>query len=359
MGYEQPKDMNERVVQAARRVLDVKGFVSPIELLLQMQLLAPSNLRVWEKGVGDYLQSHIQGSPEKLARAFAIFADWARAERLVPIKASLRAPARDQAHELQVTADGNPRMEEFFRTYYAAADTPPRKLEALANKLNKPPELAVFMTVSDTATCAECGAEIAQGGFLFREKEASLCLACADLNHLEFLASGDAALSRRARKHSGLAAVVLQFNRRAKRYERRGILVTAEAIGRAEQECLSDADRRAAQRERGAERRTQEDAEFVRDMAAAICRLYPGCPPGEAADLAAHAGRRSSGRVGRSAAGRQLHEEALRLAVVAHIRHAHTRYDELLMTGAGRQDARSAIAAEIDEVLARWKGLGP
>ena len=134
--------------------------------------------------------------------------------------------------------------------------------------------------------------------------------------------------------------------------------MTAEAIERAEQECLSDADRRAAQRERGAQRRAQDDEELARDMAAAIVRLYPGCPPAEAAEIAAHTASRGSGRVGRSAAGRQLHDEAMRLAVVAHVRHTHTRYDELLMAGANRQDARATIAAAIDEVLMRWKGSG-
>ncbi len=354
MGAEQPKNLNDRVVQAAERVLEVKGYVSPIDLLMQMQLLPPSCVRSWEKGAPDCLEPFIQGSAEKLARTFGIFAEWARAKGLAPVHASLRTSGRDQSHELRVTANADPRMEAFFRTYYAAADTPPRKLESLTNKVNKPPELAVFLTVSDTATCAECGAEIGRGGFLFREKETSLCLACADLDHLEFLPSGDAALSRRARKRSPLAAVVLQFNRRAKRYERRGLLVTAEAIAGAEQECLSDTEQRAAQRERGAVRRAQEDEELVRDMRDAILSLYPRCPPAEAADIALHTGRRGSGRVGRTAAGRDLHETALRLAVVAHVRHVHTRYDELLMAGTDRQDARTTVAAVIDSVLARW-----
>ena len=354
MGAEQPKNLNDRVVQAAERVLEVKGYVSPIDLLMQMQLLPPSCVRSWEKGNEACLAESIQGGPEKLSRTFDLFVAWARAQGLKPVKASLRGMGRDQSHELRVSPDANPVIEKFFRTYYAAADTPPGKLEALTNKVNKPPELAVFLTVSDTAACAECGAEIGRGGFLFREKEASLCLACADLDHLEFLPSGDAALSRRARKRSPLAAVVLQFNRRAKRYERRGLLVTAGAIADAELECLSDTEQRAVQRERGAVRRAQEDAELVGDMRDAILGLYPGCPPAEAADIALHTGSRGSGRVGRTAAGRDLHETALRLAVVAHVRHVHTRYDELLMAGTDRRDARTTVAAVIDAVLGLW-----
>ena len=49
---------------------------------------------------------------------------------------------------------------------------------------------------------------------------AALCLACADLDHLAFLPRGDATLTRRARAHSTLSAVVLKWSRARKRYER-------------------------------------------------------------------------------------------------------------------------------------------
>ena len=47
--------------------------------------------------------------------------------------------------------------------------------------------------------------------------------------------------------------------------------------------------------------------------------------------IAAHASVRGSGRVGRTAAGRALDEEAVRAAVIAAIRHRHTAYDRMLM----------------------------
>ena len=66
---------------------------------------------------------------------------------------------------------------------------------------------------------------------------------------------------------------------------------------------------------------------------------------------------RCSGRVGRSAAGRALDDHALALAVAAWVRHRHTRYDELLMSGQERAAARSAIREEMDSVLDRWGKL--
>lgn len=53
---------------------------------------------------------------------------------------------------------------------------------------------------------------------------------------------------------------------------------------------------------------------------------------------------RGSGRVGRSAAARALDPQAVERAVTAHIRHTHTNYDQLLMQGTKRLDARAMVA---------------
>jgi hypothetical protein len=105
----------------------------------------------------------------------------------------------------------------------------------------------------------------------------ALCLSCADLDHLTFLPPGNAALTRRARKHSTLAAVVLKWSRTRKRYERQGLLVEEQALQRAEAECLNDAEARARRRDREAERRAELDAAFVARFAARIRQLFPGC----------------------------------------------------------------------------------
>ena len=58
--------------------------------------------------------------------------------------------------------------------------------------------------------------------------------------------------------------------------------------------------------------------------------------------------------MGRSAAGRALDSTAVNLTVRAHIRHAHTNYDALLMQGTERQDARAQVREKIDDVSAKW-----
>ena len=69
-----------------------------------------------------------------------------------------------------------------------------------------------------------------------------------------------------------------------------------------------------------------------------------------------HACRKYSGRVGRTAAAKELSPEAIRLAVIAHIRHAHTNYDELLAQYADRDMARERIRVEVAAILDDWQG---
>jgi hypothetical protein len=71
--------------------------------------------------------------------------------------------------------------------------------------------------------------------------------------------------------------------------------------------------------------------------------------------VADHACLKYSGRVGRSASARAFELDAVEAAVNAHVRHVHTRYDQLLSRGVGRHDARAAVAGEVRAVLDAWR----
>ena len=353
------RGLQERVVQAAEAVLQRSGSVGPLELFQEMGWLQPVHVEVWRKGNEHYrvLEKWIHAGAGKVDKAIFHFQEWVRQRGLRPIEASYTRRSPRGVEQLQVTEDGNPEREKFYRTHYAPADLPGKKTAKLAEKLNKAPDLVVFEKVSEEGKCSECGAELVRGDFLFMEKSQPLCLVCADLDHLVFLPSGDTAMSRRARKHSPLLAVVVRFSRTRKRYERQGLLVATEALDKAETECDADAPERAAARKQAAVRRVAEDREFVAAMTEVILGKYPACPAGEARRIAAHTARRGSGRVGRSAAGRELDPQAIKLAVIAHIRHEHTNYDHLLMEGAPRLDARVLVHDKIDQMLAKWRGV--
>ena len=218
-------------------------------------------------------------------------------------------------------------------------------------------EIKVFIS-SRESRCDECGEELGSKAWitLVRDKGA-LCLSCADLDHLLFLPSGNVALTKRARKHSTISAVVLKWSRARKRYERQGLLVEALALEKAEEECLADEDIRERRREREGIRREELDRRYVDQFAARVRELFPGCPAGREGEIAEHACLKFSGRVGRSASAKALDEEAVRLAVVAHLRHRETKYDELLAKGYDRWEARTAVEKIVHEVLQKWKTL--
>src|SRR5438552_10757138 len=184
--------------------------------------------------------------------------------------------------------------------------------------------LVVFDIIRESK-CADCGKELLGGDFLFMEGERPLCLTCADLDHLVYLPRRDTALTRRARKHSALSAVVVRFSRARKRYERQGVLVEESALEQAGAKCSADAEQRSVRRERAEIYRNKQDQVLAMRMAESIRQMFPGCPPEEAQAIAAHTSVRGSGRVGRTAAGRAPDEEALAAAVVAYSRHRRTK----------------------------------
>ena len=167
-------------------------------------------------------------------------------------------------------------------------------------------ELKVFIS-NRASTCGECGEHLgAKAWITLAGEKGALCLACADLDHLLFLPAGDVALTRRARQHSTLSAVVLQWSRARKRYERQGLLVEAQALEQAEEECLADSEVRALRQERDTTRRAALDRQYVDQFAARVQALFPTCPTGRERDIAEHACLKYSGRVGRVSVGQGI-----------------------------------------------------
>ncbi|MEV0398803.1 DUF2293 domain-containing protein [Actinoallomurus sp. NPDC050550] len=343
--------LERRVVAAAEAALTSSRSVSMIDVLTGLGWLPGRRVDEWRQGRIADLEEALSVRPDKLATALATLREWAERQGLRPSETAYVAAARDR-RPLRFTSDGDEAVERAFRTHWLSPDLSEARRERLIERQNRAPDLVVVMPLKDW-NCVVCHGT---GDLMIVEDDQSTCLTCADMDHLVFLPSGDAALTRRAKKASTLSAVVVRFNRRRKRYDRQGLLVEEPALELAEEQCLADEDVRARRRERDRERRADEDLEFQARMAGEIRRVFPGCPADRAEAIARHAGTRGSGRVGRSAAGRALDQGAIRAAVVASIRHEDTGYDTLLMSGVPRITARERIRADVDAVLERWQG---
>ena len=268
-------DLVTRVTTAAEAALADHQYASFIDVLTGMNLL--QNVQAWHNGRVQYLDEMVQGSPEKLLKVIELFQQWAaqrglRREDLPPHASFIPRPPKYH------TASQYPVLEQAFRLHFVSPQLPEKKLEKLREKVSAAAPPTVFSIVK-ASKCSQCNRELGKGELLTMQGNQPLCMECADLDHLVYLGSGDAALTRRATKHSGLWAVVVRFSRSRGRYERQGVLVQPEALEKAEEECLADADLRAARQARDAERRQFEDVELAERMAERIRELYPGCPP--------------------------------------------------------------------------------
>lgn len=220
-------------------------------------------------------------------------------------------------------------------------------------KSDMKPEDRVFVRSRD-CTCTQCNRSLMEGMIVLGKDNAVVCVKCAGIDSLVFLPSGDPALTRRASKISSQSHVVWKFSRARKRNERQGIVIEPSALEKAQSECESDKIQRARLKAKNQIVREKKDLEYREAFAQKIRELYPRCPPGQEKVIAAHATEKYSGRVGRIAAAKELAPQAVTLAVRAHIRHAFTNYDELLI-GYSKEEARRAVREQIDELEATWR----
>ena len=343
------RSVKSRVAVAAAEALARQGFVTPVDVCLGLGWLHASNVDDWRHGRVDDLEYFLPVHGDRITEFIVCLDSWARERGLQRTEAEYVSATRSR-RPLRFSTGAPAVVEATWRTRWVSPDLPARKRERITKIQDSPPDLVVVQPVREW-TCAECRGT---GDLLIMDDEGPLCLACADLDHLVFLPSGDAALTRRARKASGLSAVVVRWSRTRKRYERQGLLVEEAALEQAEQQCLADEDARMRRRERDRDRRAAADVELQAAMTKEIKRLFPRCPAGRAEAIARHTSLRGSGRVGRSAAGRSLDNEALTLAVAASIRHQDTDYDSLLMSGVSRAEARDVIRPAVDRILASW-----
>lgn len=335
--------------EVAEQVLAEQHYVRPVDVLMGLRWVDAANVERWQQGRFDPLEQVMLPTLDKHPTVLLELDTWARERGLRPEQAAYVAGHRVR-RELHFSPE--PAVDAAFRTSWFAPDQPAPA--ATPEPAEQPGELLVIIGRRGFP-CSICGTEHEPGRMLVMEPPGPVCLNCADLDHLEFLPSGHTALTRRSRKASRLSAVVVQWSRTRKRYERQGLLAEPDAIASAEAACLDDADVRERRRARDAERRASLDEAFVAELAGAIRDQFPGCPADRARRIAEHAGARSSGRIGRSRAGRVLDPDAVRLAVAASVRHQDTAYDTLLSSGVPRVDARARVRSDVDAVLEGWQ----
>ena len=225
----------DRVTRAAEASLAAQGYVAPLDVLLGIGWLDASSEKRWRLGQIDSLERVIQTNLSRISEAMKLFRSWAETKGLLASETAYvgRAPHRPI---LQFSRSGHPTIERLYRTHWVSPALSERKRERLVEKASRPPDLVVIQPLNTEWTCHRCGGT---GGLLMMEPPGPACLRCVGLDDLEFLAAGDALLSRRAKANSARFAVVVRYSRSRNRYERRGLLVERQALAHAEDEVAT------------------------------------------------------------------------------------------------------------------------
>ena len=221
--------LKQRVIQAAVEALNRQHYVSLIDVFLGMGLLQYVHVEQWRKKKIPYLEECLQGSFEKTSFCKQCFHSWAQEQGLTPQVTKYLARTNEAQKNLKFTNDDDPATEEMYRTHYFSPSVSATKRQKIHEKVNKTPELVVFIT-GKNFQCSKCHKEFLKGSFLLMEANQPQCLKCAKLDDLEYVPRGDATLTRRTKKESKKFAVVVQFSGSRKRYERQGILVDKRAL---------------------------------------------------------------------------------------------------------------------------------
>jgi hypothetical protein len=214
----------------------------------------------------------------------------------------------------------------------------------------------IFLTKKETLKCSVCkkSVELGQAYVAETENHKGTCFNCSQFVEAVFLASGDVALTRRSKKNSAYCGILFYWNKRRKRFDRKGQYVEFNAIELAKKECAEDANIRALKNKKVAIVRAKHDEIYIVEFSKAIKALYPNCPKNRENEIANHACEKYSGRVGRTANAKKFDKAMINLAVEAHIRHKETDYESQFTTGKTKGLIRSNVKQDITKVLQRW-----
>lgn len=232
MDSDNRRKLHDRVVKAAEEALAESGCVAPVDVLIGVGWLPLSTLRAWRQGRVPNLEQVMNVKPSRISEAMELLRAWANQRGLQPNEAVYvaRTPARPA---LRFSKSGDPDLEKDYRTHFVSPELGEKKRAALIEKASRPPELVVASPLNRDWKCHRCGKT---GDLLMMEEGGPACLSCVGLDDLEFLPPGDAKLTRKAKARSTRYAVVVRFSRARKRYERRGLLIEAQAVKEAKED---------------------------------------------------------------------------------------------------------------------------
>lgn len=107
-----------RIERAVATVLKTNKVVTPIDVLVGMQLLTRTDVEDWRYGRVAYLERVINCNLIRLSRLLRILRFHAHDLNLVPSTTDYRRHGKGPKHRLRFTKTGNPRVEAAYATHF-------------------------------------------------------------------------------------------------------------------------------------------------------------------------------------------------------------------------------------------------
>ncbi len=107
-----------RIERAVASILQRVKVVAPIDVLVEMDLLAPEHLDGWRRGKVPYLERVIRCNLTKLSRLLRILRFYAHDLKLAPSTTAYMRWGKGPKLRLRFTKTGDPKLEEAYARHF-------------------------------------------------------------------------------------------------------------------------------------------------------------------------------------------------------------------------------------------------
>ncbi|SHG23465.1 hypothetical protein [Ornithinibacillus halophilus] len=110
--------IEQRIQQEAPVLLEEKGYISPIDLLIKMDKLTAKQVEDWRHNRIPYLEKVISGNLKNLNHVLLTLRTFASRKNLKSSITVYKSWGKKPKKKLRFSKTGNPYMEKLYSTHY-------------------------------------------------------------------------------------------------------------------------------------------------------------------------------------------------------------------------------------------------
>jgi len=111
-------EIREKTRAAATSLIFEKGYVSPVDLYIRMEVISPQDYQDWRMGRITYLEKVTARGLGKLNTIIEELRTYARSQGWYPSKTDYNKWGKGAKKRLRFTKSGRPSLEELYATHY-------------------------------------------------------------------------------------------------------------------------------------------------------------------------------------------------------------------------------------------------